>query len=987
MALMKPVNQPFDKTLIKNVLKNATAEGFFAEPNLKFIRRHANTREISIAQVVNMRGCHLRSLGNKIGLCINLQVCILHSNYLTSIEGLEGCTQLVKIDLHDNHLSNLPPRTFWRHFQKLKILYLHNNGIKSLQSLSSLGECHDLALLTCYDTPVSLHPNYRHFTVNTVFSLKALDHYVVADEEIIEDASFQGKYACLSSNFLLKSGGMGGSFDTSSQNSGEEAFEEMESIRKTLRLVDLISCNYSPIHKIQRAVREFLRKRHILDMYRGHISAMIRIQRFYRRRLERRTKALHRIQFYFRQFNLRRLCRMKNIKWIHLHKASLVIQTSYRQYLQLCKEEAEGEGGDKKRKKNQLQLNIGKITAGMNQLMFLEHYDETHGGVEGTLHTNKNLAKGEMKGEAIDIDGMLKRGRGGGSPYHEDGNVRYHQVEAAMNTTPWVHQNPLEQQVLLVADKPVCKPKEMIKETIEYAKAASNEIRMTRRIQEVETIERNAKELKRRKDLNKSIKRAIDEPGLIYKRLFEKVQSHEDYDVVKMLNRVKRRDAEREEVVKNRIKFVAAKEEEHLRKDVVKEKLKEKNDSAILLNDLDKDRLAAYDQVKKAKAEMNQRHVYETRKANMKKKKENEDQLAKLRDFIERANGLSNILFQTDGERRAGDSGIDKQLYIRKLKDDQTQKRLLVIEELTHKYYTLRNRIAAEKVDIARYIAKREEAAKIERQKFRQEKIDGLKLKEKIKRDKSLKEGVVFRLSKPALGKNPLPYDIPPISKVPNYHRVAPKSIHVQAFNELKRGEELVLPPKPYISKEVDLQMSAETFMKSHIYNLPYFPYIMDSCNNHAHDHNCYKNNGAHEASEGLNTISSQPPLLDHKELETEKREDENNAEDKDTEGKAQEKSNLNNIEGEKEEQESCVQAEQHNGDVKAQDHVNDGKTETNGEVLPDSEKEKFLKSIIESCESPEKLKELIRLDTVGGEQGEELAMSEQENKDTQEET
>lgn len=37
--------------------------------------------------------------------------------------------------------------------------------------------------------------NYRHHVVNSIWSLKALDYYVISDEEIIEDAQFGDSFA------------------------------------------------------------------------------------------------------------------------------------------------------------------------------------------------------------------------------------------------------------------------------------------------------------------------------------------------------------------------------------------------------------------------------------------------------------------------------------------------------------------------------------------------------------------------------------------------------------------------------------------------------------------------------------------------------------------------------------------------------------------------------------------------------------------------
>jgi hypothetical protein len=44
--------------------------------------------------------------------------------------------------------------------------------------------------ITLFSNPVCNIPGYRHFMVNSISGLKALDYHVITDEERIEDASF-----------------------------------------------------------------------------------------------------------------------------------------------------------------------------------------------------------------------------------------------------------------------------------------------------------------------------------------------------------------------------------------------------------------------------------------------------------------------------------------------------------------------------------------------------------------------------------------------------------------------------------------------------------------------------------------------------------------------------------------------------------------------------------------------------------------------------
>ena len=73
-------------------------------------------------------------------------------------------------------------------------MYLHNNNISRWQDLQSLVTLPEIMHITLFANPVCSIPGYRHFIVNSVPCLKALDNYVITDEERIEDASFGNRF-------------------------------------------------------------------------------------------------------------------------------------------------------------------------------------------------------------------------------------------------------------------------------------------------------------------------------------------------------------------------------------------------------------------------------------------------------------------------------------------------------------------------------------------------------------------------------------------------------------------------------------------------------------------------------------------------------------------------------------------------------------------------------------------------------------------------
>ncbi|XP_059839661.1 leucine-rich repeat and IQ domain-containing protein 3-like isoform X1 [Hypanus sabinus] len=202
--------------------------------------------------VVNMSGCYLMNLGD-LTRCRALMICILPGNYITKIDALSYCPNLIKLDLHSNHITELPGESFWSDMKCLQILYLHNNIIGDVNDIEALCACPQLTILTLSDTPVSLLPKYRHFIVNNIWSLKALDNFVIADEEVMEDNLNSCQFRALSYQFFV--------YPPKPPQTSTWC-NEMENIRKLMATVNTILAHHSPVHIIQRWIRgHFTRKK------------------------------------------------------------------------------------------------------------------------------------------------------------------------------------------------------------------------------------------------------------------------------------------------------------------------------------------------------------------------------------------------------------------------------------------------------------------------------------------------------------------------------------------------------------------------------------------------------------------------------------------------------------------------------------------------------------------------------------------------------
>uniref|UniRef100_H2YJZ7 U2A'/phosphoprotein 32 family A C-terminal domain-containing protein n=1 Tax=Ciona savignyi TaxID=51511 RepID=H2YJZ7_CIOSA len=140
--------------------------------------------------------------------------------------------------------------------KSLRILNLHDNGIGKLEDIQSLCVCVNLVVLTLYDTPLSLKANYRHHTVNSIWSLKALDHHVIGDEEIIEDSLFSKRFTAMNPKLFVDL--------CPKQNEAlndRTLQSEMKTVRKILSDINRILVHGSPVVVIQRWVRGHLSRK------------------------------------------------------------------------------------------------------------------------------------------------------------------------------------------------------------------------------------------------------------------------------------------------------------------------------------------------------------------------------------------------------------------------------------------------------------------------------------------------------------------------------------------------------------------------------------------------------------------------------------------------------------------------------------------------------------------------------------------------------
>jgi hypothetical protein len=114
---------------------------------------------------------------------LHLYLLSLKNNSIVEIDIKLGFSNLHKLDLSTNFLSNIGKRELWESMPRLQILYLHDNLLETWSTLESLSGLPAILHLTLFNNPCIHLPGYRRFMINGLDSLKALDFYICTEEE------------------------------------------------------------------------------------------------------------------------------------------------------------------------------------------------------------------------------------------------------------------------------------------------------------------------------------------------------------------------------------------------------------------------------------------------------------------------------------------------------------------------------------------------------------------------------------------------------------------------------------------------------------------------------------------------------------------------------------------------------------------------------------------------------------------------------------
>lgn len=217
------------------------------------------------------------------------EIAFLHFNPLRTLDGLAGCRRLVKLDIAGCGLETLPTSAVWRCMPQLRLLYAHDNRVTSWEGVSALAVLSQLELLTLHGNPISRHFQYRHFVVNRLLSLLALDNYLVSDFERIQDApAYLGRFAPMVDALRVPA---------PQYHPAATPVQHKAALTTELRALHTIWRCGSPVIMMQSVMRGFKSRRWVKRFTsRGPLSA-VAVQKvartfLWRKRIERQVAAL-----------------------------------------------------------------------------------------------------------------------------------------------------------------------------------------------------------------------------------------------------------------------------------------------------------------------------------------------------------------------------------------------------------------------------------------------------------------------------------------------------------------------------------------------------------------------------------------------------------------------------------------------------------------------------------------------------------------------
>ncbi|OAF67159.1 hypothetical protein A3Q56_05114 [Intoshia linei] len=180
----------------------------------------------------------------------DLRFLILSNCNLSHVSFLQYCQKLEFLDVSNNQITTFGNATVWKNLNSLTMLYASANAITTFEAIHALKFTNTIKYLCLTQNLITFHPYYRHFVINSIFSLLALDSFVIADQEIIEYLAEDKNYSIDYNKYFI---------DSTFLKEELNCVSKIEKfIKNFYQKINYILAHNSPIIIIQRYFRGYL---------------------------------------------------------------------------------------------------------------------------------------------------------------------------------------------------------------------------------------------------------------------------------------------------------------------------------------------------------------------------------------------------------------------------------------------------------------------------------------------------------------------------------------------------------------------------------------------------------------------------------------------------------------------------------------------------------------------------------------------------------
>ena len=274
--------------------------------------------DLSEVNVIAIRNKNLKRWIGVLSKWRNLIIAYLQGNAFEypDLWNLQKFYILRKIDLSFWKITKLPTKKVFESLVHLQFWFLHNNMISEWGDLESIVGWKYLLHLTMYSNPVS-NLAYRHFLVNSIQSLLALDMHIITDEERSEDVSFGDRFRAMSDYMRIS---------IPDYTKESDARNHLISLNRDAYELKRIYERNSPSVMIQRVFRGFRIRKNISNSIGIKRESVIKIQKVARGFILR-NRLKRELNSYMKEINYENL--VKSIYQIQKERAVRIISKFY----------------------------------------------------------------------------------------------------------------------------------------------------------------------------------------------------------------------------------------------------------------------------------------------------------------------------------------------------------------------------------------------------------------------------------------------------------------------------------------------------------------------------------------------------------------------------------------------------------------------------------------------------------------------------------